>query len=197
MNNFLKINFKFNNDNICAGLYSDIKNYSDILNIIKDIVVEFEGLNDIRSSISKLESYYSGKGGIAEVTNSKPVYNGCFGYTYRVPIFNEFTPVGSLLFYETEHFYKYYREVETVNINLNSLEISLDLDFDSSDKFELIILNKYIQGSNIKIIYDNAPTLLDDNSQYEVLVNFDVGEIDNAIKVFELFDKSLRKLDRM
>lgn len=196
MKNNLKINFKFNNDMIGVGLYSDIKSYSDILNIVKDVVVEFEGLNDIRSTVSKLESYYSGKGGIVEVTDSKPVYNGCFGYTYRVPIFNEFTPTGSLLFYETEHFYKYYREVETVNINLNTLEISLDLEFNSSGKVELIILNKCIQDSNIKIIYDNTPTLSDDNSQYEVLVNFDMGEIDNAIKVFELFDKSLRKLDR-
>ena len=198
MNNNLKINFKFNNANIGAGLYSDIKNYSDILNIIKDIVVECEGLNDIRSTISKLESYYSDKGGIVEPTNSKPVYNGCFGDICRVAIFNEFTPTGSLLFYETQHFYKYYREVETVNINLNTLEISLDLEFDSSDKVELIILNKYIHGSNnIGIIYESVPTLLDGNSQYGVLVTFDMSEIDNAVKLFEMFDKSLKKLDRM
>ena len=118
-------------------------------------------------------------------------------YIYRVPIFNEFTPTGSLLFFKSGHFYKYYREVQTAHINLNTLEIALELDFDSSDKVELIILNKYIIGSNnIGIIYEGIPTLSDDNSQYEVLVNFDVGEIDNAIKVFEMFDKNLRKLDR-
>lgn len=102
------------------------------------------------------------------------------------------------MFYETEQFYKYYREAETVNINLNTLEISLDLELDSIDEFKLIILNKYIYGSdNIKIIYQGLPSLSDDNSGYEVLVNFDMGEIDNVVKLFEMFDKNLRRLDWM
>jgi hypothetical protein len=107
MNNFLKINFKFNNSSIGAGLYSNIKNYSDILDIVKDIVLEFEGLNNIKPVTSKLESYYSAKGGIVEITDIKPESIGCFVNIYHSAIVNEFTPTGSFLPYNPGFWYTY------------------------------------------------------------------------------------------
>lgn len=76
MKEYLRIHFKLDNTIIGAGLYSGIKNYSDILNIVKDVASEFKGLNDIESIVSKLDSYYNTKDGIVEATNHELDYVG-------------------------------------------------------------------------------------------------------------------------
>lgn len=192
MKEYLRINFELDNTIIGAGLYSGIKNYSDIIHIIKELSEVIRGVHGKEEIIYKLRSYYANKGGI--VKDLKITVNHRGVCVYPAYIVNEFTSNGSLLLYKFGKFYEYHREIQTVTINLNTLEISLDLEIDGSNEIELTILNECVKDLNIKIIPNNIPTL-SDYIQYEVSVKFDMDEIDNAIKIFEMFDKSLKRLN--
>lgn len=194
MKEYLRINFELDNTIIGAGLYSGIKNYSDIIHIIKELseVIRVYSKEEI---IYKLRSFYVDKYGIVKDLNLKITVDHRGVGTYPAYMINEFTSNGSLLLYKFGKFYEYHREFQTVIVNLNTLEISLDLEFNGGDKAELVILNECIKDSNIKIMCDNTLTLPENDIPGEVSVNFDIDEIDNAIKIFEMFDKSLKRLN--
>lgn len=195
MNNFLKINFKFNNDNIGAGLYSNIKNYSDILNIVKDIGTKFKGLSNIKPITSKLESYYSTRGGIVEVTDIKLECIGCFVNIYHPDIINEFTPNGSFLLYEPGFWYTYNASFERVTIDLATMNISLYLKYNNSDDKvkPSIILNEYIpEDTDIKIKCINLFKGVYPGFSNRFKVNFNIVEIDKVISIFKTIDDIIK-----
>lgn len=193
MKEYLRINFELDNTIIGAGLYSGIKNYSDIIHIIKELS-EVIGVHGKEEIIYKLSSFYANKDGI--VKDLKITVNHRGVCAYPAYIVNEFTSNGSLILYKFGKFYEYHREFQTAIVNLNTLEISLDLEFDGGDEIELTILNECIKDPNIKIIPNNTLTLPENYIQYQVSVNFDMDEIDNVIKIFKMFDKSLKRLNK-
>lgn len=191
MKNNLRIEFEFNNHRIGAGLYSGIKNYSDILNIVKDIASEFKELNDIESIISKLDSYYNGKDGIIEATNHELEYVSGFAVYHTAVVDGGFTPNGSLLLYDLGFWYKYSESFECVTIELGTMDISLDLKSnDGVYKLKLLLLlNQYIpKDSNIKIICTNIPRGTFPGFSGSFKVDFNIGEIDNVIDIFKTID---------
>lgn len=190
MKNNLRIEFKFNNHRIGCGLYSDIKKYSDILNIVKDVALEFKGSNDIESIISKLNSYYNAKDGIVEATNHELDYVGGMA-VYFTAVVDGFTPNGSLLFYDVGVWYKYSESFESVIIDLGTMDISLDLKSDNSvHKLKLLLLlNQHIpKDSNIKIICTNIPRGTFPGFSGSFKVDFNIDEIDNVIDIFKTID---------
>lgn len=193
MENNLRIEFKFNNHRIGTGLYSGIKNYSDILNIVKGIASEFKGLNDIESIIPKLNSYYGTKGGIIEATNRELDYVGGMA-VYFTALVDGFTPNGSLLFYDVGVWYKYSESFEFVTIDLGTMDISLRLQSNSNGKFkQLIILNEYIpKDSNIKIICTNIPRGGNSGLSGNFKVYFNIDEINTVIDIFKIIDDIIK-----
>lgn len=189
MENNLRIEFKFNNHRIGTGLYSGIKNYSDILNIVKDIALEFKGLNDMESIISKLNPYYGTKGGIVEATNHELDYVGGMA-VYFTAVVDGFTPNGSLLFYDVGVWYKYSESFEFVTIDLGTMDISLRLQSNSNGKFkQVIILNEYIpKNSNIKIICTNITRNRYMGLSGNFKVYFNIDEINTIIDIFKIID---------
>lgn len=193
MKNNLRIEFKFNNHRIGCGLYSDIKNHSNILNIVKDVASAFKGLNDIESIVSKLNSYYNAKDGIVEATNHELDYVGGMA-VYFTAVVDGFTPNGSLLFYDVGFWYKYSESFESVTIDLGTMDISLRLQSNVNDKFkQLVILNEYIpEDSNIKIICTNITRGTYSGFSGSFKVNFNIDEINTVIDIFKIIDDIIK-----
>lgn len=147
-------------------------------------------MNDIKSIVSKLNSYYDAKDGIVEATDHELDYVSGFA-VYHTAVVDGFTPNGSLLFYDLGFWYKYSESFEFATIDLGTMDISLYIESNNRayKLKQLVILNEYIpEDSNIKIMCTNVYRGTFPGLTGNFKVYFNIDEINTVIDIFKTID---------